>query len=59
MRWQPAFRVLVVERPGRHNDEEGDGGAGEANIEGEADILLYVADDEGQDLKQSVSLTTN
>lgn len=54
---QPVLRVLVVEWPRWHDDKEGEGGAGEANVQGEADVLLYVADDKGQNL-QIVNLTS-
>lgn len=48
--WEPAFGILVVEGPRRYDDQEGQGGAGEANVEGETDILGHEADEEGNNL---------
>lgn len=50
MRRQPVFHVLVVERPGRYDDEECQSGASEANVEGKPNVLCHEADDEGQNL---------
>ena len=49
-RWQPVLGVLVVEGPLRNDDEECERGAGKTNIEGHADVLCEVADEEGHDL---------
>lgn len=37
--WEPVERVLVVEGPGRGDDEKGEGGASEGDEDGELDIL--------------------
>ena len=50
MRREPVLRVLVVEGPRRDDDEECEGGAGEANVEREFDVLLREADEKGNDL---------
>lgn len=50
MRWQPALGVLVVEGPRRNDDEEGEGGAGEADVERQLDVLLREPDEEGDNL---------
>ena len=47
---QPTLGVLVVKGPWRHHDEEGKRGAGKTSIEGQADVLCEVADEEGDDL---------
>jgi hypothetical protein len=47
---EPAFRVLVVERPRWDDDEESERGAGETNVERQPDVLGEVADEEGDDL---------
>jgi hypothetical protein len=54
VRWKPALGVLVVEWPGWYDDEEGECGAGETDVEGESDILLHVAHEEGNDLWKSM-----
>jgi hypothetical protein len=54
VRREPVLGVLVVERPRGDDDEECEHGAGEANVEGESNILLQEADDEGDDLCLSV-----
>lgn len=51
MRWQPVLGVLVVEGPRRDDDEEGEGGAGKANVERQLDVLLREANEEGDDLE--------
>jgi hypothetical protein len=48
---EPALGVLVVERPRWNDDEEGEGGAGEANVQGQGNVLLGEADEEGDDLE--------
>jgi hypothetical protein len=48
---EPAFWVLVVEGPRRNDDEEGERGAGETNVERQPDVLGEVADQEGDDLR--------
>ena len=50
VRWQPVLGVLVVEGPRRDDDEEGEGGAGEANVECELDVLLREANEESNNL---------
>lgn len=50
MRWEPGLGILVVEGPRRDDDEECEGGAGEANVECELDVLLREANEEGNDL---------
>lgn len=50
--WEPVFGVLVEEGPWRNNDEEGENGAGETNVECEADVLCRVADKESDDLME-------
>lgn len=50
VRRQPRLGVLVVERPRGDDDEEGQGGAGEADVDGELDVLGHEADEEGKDL---------
>lgn len=47
---KPSDRVLVIERPWWDDCDERKGGASEANIEGELDILQEVADEEGNGL---------
>jgi hypothetical protein len=47
---EPAFWVLVVEGPRWDDDEEGERGAGETNVERQPDVLREVADQEGDDL---------
>jgi hypothetical protein len=49
--WQPVLWVLVVERPRRDDDEEGEGGAGKPNVQRQADVLCEVADEEGDNLQ--------
>ena len=50
VRRQPVLGVLVVEGPRRDDDEEGEGGAGEANVECELDVLLREANEESNNL---------
>lgn len=50
-RRQPVLGILVVERPRRDDDEEGQRGACEANVERQPDVLLREADEEGDDLE--------
>jgi hypothetical protein len=52
---QPALGVLVVEGPRRDDHEEGERGAGEPGIQGQADVLCEVADQESNDLESLVS----
>jgi hypothetical protein len=47
---QPVLGVLVVEGPRWDDGEECERGAGKTNIEGHADVLCEVADEEGYDL---------
>lgn len=42
--------MSIVERPRRNNDESCDGGACQSDPEGQVDVLLNVADEEGDDL---------
>jgi hypothetical protein len=52
--WDPLGRVLVVEGPGRHDDEECEGGAGEADVDAVVDVLGVVAGGEGDDLRRAM-----
>lgn len=45
--------MSVEERPGRDNEDEGCGGAREANVDGELDVLQEVADEEGDSLRNT------
>lgn len=51
-RGQPVLRVLVVKWPRWNDDKECEGGAGEANVECERDVLLREANKEGDDLSK-------
>jgi hypothetical protein len=55
MRRQPRLGILVVERPRRHDSEERNEGAREADVQRERDVLGHEADEEGEDLSASVS----
>jgi hypothetical protein len=46
----PLGRVLVVERPGWHDDEEGKEGASEADVDAVVHVLGVVAGSEGEHL---------
>lgn len=48
-RRQPVLRLLVVKRPLRHDEEESERRAAEADVEGFVDILGGEADDDGED----------
>lgn len=50
VRWQPSLRILVVEWPGWNNDEEGESGASETDVERQPNVLCHVADQKGDDL---------
>ena len=50
MRWEPVLGVLVVKGPRRDDDEECEGGAGEADVESKLDVLLREANEESNDL---------
>jgi hypothetical protein len=52
---EPALGVLVVKWPRWNDDEEGEGGAGEANVQRQGNVLLGEADEEGDDLEGAVS----
>jgi hypothetical protein len=47
---QPFHGVSVVEGPGRNNEDEDGGGANQADVNGELDVLKEVADNEGNGL---------
>jgi hypothetical protein len=53
---EPALGVLVVKWPRWNDDEEGEGGAGEANVQRQGNVLLREADEEGDDLGGAVSI---
>ena len=48
-RRQPVLRLLVVNRPLRHHEQESQRRAAEADVEGFVDVLGGEADDEGDD----------
>ena len=48
VRRKPTLWVLVEEGPRRNDGEEGQRGAGEADVEGEFDVLRHEADEEGE-----------
>lgn len=47
--------MLLVERPGGHDDEKGEGGATECNENCKLDVLESVADDEGGGLEAQLA----
>ena len=49
---QPLDRVLVEEWPGRDDDEEGEGGAAQANPDGQLDVLQEVPYEECDCLRE-------
>jgi hypothetical protein len=59
MRRQPRLRVLIVERPRRHDSEEGNEGARKADVQRERNVLGHEADEEGDDLSVGVSKLRN
>lgn len=55
MRWQPWLRVLVVERPRWHDGNKSERSTGEADVEGEFDILGHEAYEESDNLSVRIS----
>lgn len=47
---EPRLWILVVEWPWRDDSEEGEGGASEANVQRELNVLGHEADKEGDNL---------
>lgn len=58
MRRQPILWILVEEWPRRNDDDEGEGGASEADIERQLDVLCGETNKEGDYLAWSVSRRT-
>ncbi len=48
--WQPFNRVSIEEGPRRYDEEKCEGGAAEANPDGQLDVLQEIANEEGNNL---------
>jgi hypothetical protein len=55
-RRNPSLRIFIVKRPCRYDDEEGEGCACEANVEGVVDVLSEVAGYKSKDLSAMLAM---